>query len=38
MNPKYIKKCMKIIGEHNKLHENVIALGMNQSKRFNLKG
>jgi hypothetical protein len=26
MNPKYITKCNKIVGKHNKLHENVIAI------------
>jgi hypothetical protein len=25
MNPKYIKECTRIIGEHNK-HENVITI------------
>jgi hypothetical protein len=37
MNPNYIKECTKIVGEHNKL-ENVKAIGMNQSQRFNPKG
>jgi len=26
MNPNYIKKCTRIVGEYNKLHENVIAI------------
>jgi hypothetical protein len=26
MNPKNIKKCTRIVGKHNNLHENVIAI------------
>jgi hypothetical protein len=33
MNPKYIKECINIVGEHNK-HENLIAIWDELIKKF----
>jgi hypothetical protein len=36
MNPNYIKECTRIVGKHNKLYENVIAIWDETIKKVQL--